>query len=141
MNATFLLALVGVVLVAVGVLPGCLGVLMLTHKITARPLGAALIHVASGPIWAVGVAATIGSVWLASQGGGSLTLALAAAAGVAGISVFGFFMHMRFMFRPVRKPAYLTPDQAIERFGETEEVAGVFDRPESSTGRGSPGPT
>ena len=104
MNAPSLLALTGVVLVALGVLPGCLGVMMLTHRIAARPGGAAFIHVASGPIWALGVAATTWAVWLASQGGGSLALALVAAAVVAGISVFGYLMHMRFMFRPVRKP-------------------------------------
>ena len=59
MNMTDVLALVAVLLMAVAVLPGTLGILMLTNKIAASPAGARYIYSQSG-ILVVAALALIG---------------------------------------------------------------------------------
>jgi hypothetical protein len=84
--------------------------------------------VLSLPLWAASVVAMGLALYLGFRQPGTPWTTLAAAAFVAGVSVFGFLMHMRFMFKPVTAPLYLSVDDAIARFGEDEEVTGVIDR-------------
>ena len=125
MDLTLILPTIAVLLAAVAVLPGSLGIVMFTHKVLARPRGALLFNVLALPIWISSLVVLVVSVILRSETGPAWW---AATILVAGLTVFGFLMHMRFMFKPVREPSYLSLDQAIERFGEDEEVAGVIDR-------------
>jgi len=120
-------ALAAVVLAAVSVLPGTLGILMFTNRIAASVPGAKYIYGKALWVFAVSVLCLLGSV-IASAGGPGVSLLLAGAWTVyAGICVFGFFMHTRFMFRPVRRPRFVPIDEAIARFGPEEEVVGVID--------------
>ncbi|MCH8302090.1 MAG: hypothetical protein IH912_04995 [Proteobacteria bacterium] len=48
MNTTDVLAILAVLLTAVAVLPGTLGILLLTNKIAASPAGARYIYSQSG---------------------------------------------------------------------------------------------
>ncbi len=128
MDFTFALAALAVLLAAVAVFPGSLGVVMFTHKLLARPTGALLFNVLALPLWAASVLLLLASIYLAVRNSMPLGGVLAATAIVTGFTVFGFLMHMRFMFKPVREPQYLSLDEAIDRFGEEEEVAGVIDR-------------
>ena len=44
-----------------------------------------------------------------------------------GILIFGFLMQAGLLFQPVRKPVFISIEQAIEKFGADEEVIGVVD--------------
>ncbi|MEE8525486.1 MAG: DUF3179 domain-containing (seleno)protein, partial [Thermoanaerobaculia bacterium] len=128
MNVPLILGGGAVLLAAVAVFPGSLGIVKFTHKMLARPAGALAFNFLALPVWVAGAVLSAVSVLLAIRRGTPLGGVLIAAAVVAGITVFGFLMHMRFMFKPVRQPLYLSLDEAIERFGEDEEVVGVIDR-------------
>lgn len=122
-----LLALVAVLLCAVAVLPGSLGVLLLTHKIVASASGARYVYG-----WALGVLALSVLVMAVALYRAlpvntfSVPLVLEVLA-FGGILVFGFFMHTACNFRPVRDPIFISMDEAIEKFGPDEEVVGVVD--------------
>ncbi len=127
MTGTEWLAVAAVILSAIAILPGTLGILMLTNKIAASAPGARWIYgrsfwilVLSGVIMAV-------AAYQALAAGTASWVFLGAVAAYAGILVFGFFMHTRLLFRPVRKPMFLSVDEAIEKFGPDEEVVGVID--------------
>jgi len=121
------IALTALLLNAVAVLPGTLGVLLFTHKMAADPAGARYIYnhskwvlIASAPLllWALERA-------LASDGVSRLLLALIL--GYGGILVFGFLMHAGLNFKPVHRPTFISAADALRRFDPDEEVIGVVD--------------
>jgi len=122
------IAMSAVLLCAVAVLPGTLGVLMLTHKLAADASGARFIYGQS--VWVFSISAMLfaAAVYGAVTGGGFSAIMLISMAAWCGILVFGFFMHTSLMFRPVRKPEFISLDAALSRFGPDEEVVGVIDQ-------------
>lgn len=128
MNGSLLLALVAVALAAAALLPGSLGILKFTHRFTARPGGAFFSYVAAVPMYVVACSLMLVLGYRATKGTAGIALVLAALVVFGAVSAFGFLMHTRLMFRPVRRPRYVSADEAVARFGETEEVIGVLDR-------------
>lgn len=130
LNSAWVMVLVffSVLLAALAVLPGSLGVLKFTHKLAAHPVGAFFTYVVSVPAYGVSVGLMILSVYLSWKIKGPFLISFAALVVFAGISFFGFLMHSRFMFQPVRNPEYISMGEAIKRFGGDEEVIGVVDR-------------
>jgi hypothetical protein len=127
MNTLDVLAVTAVLLTAIAVLPGTLGVLMLTNKIAASPAGARYIYSQSGALIAIAVLLL---VYVGVRGypqGDYSTIALAAIAAVVVLLLYGFLMHAKLLFTPIKEPQYVTVDQAIERFSADEEVVGVID--------------
>ncbi len=122
------LAVVAVILCATAVLPGSLGVLMLTHKLAADAAGARFIYGHS--IWILGVSAVLlaTAFFSTTSSDGVSTLMTVAGIVYAGILVFGYFMHTSLMFRPIRKPTFIAMSDAMARFGPGEEVVGVIDQ-------------
>lgn len=120
-------ALLSVVLAAIAILPGTLGILKYTNMIAASATGARYIY--GKALW-VGIASgllMLYALYAAATGGANLYILGLAVILYGGILVFGFLMHTKLLFRPIRKPQYITLDQAIERFGPDEEVVGVLD--------------
>ncbi len=122
------MALAAVLLCAVAVLPGTLGVLMLTHKFAADASGARFIYGQSAWVLAASAVLLADAVYGAVTGGGITGIMMGSIAVYGGILVFGFFMHTSFIFRPVREPTLVTLDEAIQRYGPDEEVVGVIDQ-------------
>jgi hypothetical protein len=122
------MALAAILLCAVAVLPGTLGVLMLTHKLAADASGARFIYGQSA--WVLTASAVLLglAIYGASTGDGPTGILLASIIAYGGILVFGFFMHTSLMFQPVRKPTFISLEAAIKRFGPDEEVVGVIDQ-------------
>lgn len=122
-----IIAVPAALLFALAILPGTLGVLLMTSKIAARGWGARLIY-QKAPWIAAGAAVLLAVAWaLALGGGGASLILLGATAFFGGVAVFGFFMHTKLMFKPVTKPLYMSVDQALEKFGPDEEIVGVID--------------
>ncbi len=122
-----IIAILAAVLFALAILPGTLGVLLVTSKIAARGWGARLIY-QQAPMMALGAALLLAAAWALAMSSTGPTLPLfGATAFVAGVAVFGFFMHTKLMFKPVTSPIYLSVDQALEKFGPDEEIVGVID--------------
>lgn len=127
MNMTDVLALVAVLLMAVAVLPGTLGILMLTNKIAASPAGARYIYSQSG-ILVVAALALIGYGLYQNGTAGSWSITvIGSTVAVALLLIYGFLMHAKLLFRPVKDPLFISLDEAIEKFGPDEEVVGVID--------------
>lgn len=128
MTAVDWMAIAAVVLAAISVLPGTLGILMLTNKIAVSEPGARYIYGSS--LW-VGLASALLLGWaifdVLSGRAPASWMFLGAAAVYAGILVFGFFMHTKFLFQPVRRPKYMSVDEALAKYGPDEEVVGVID--------------
>jgi len=122
-----LLSVFAALIFAAAVLPGSLGVLLMTSKIAASAWGARLIYEQS--LWA-GLVATVlmALAWGLALPAGEISLVLLGATAVfLGVGVFGFFMHTKFLFKPVTKPLYMSVHEALEKFGPDEEVVGVVD--------------
>lgn len=122
------LAVVAVILAALAVLPGTLGILMLTNKLAVSEPGARYIYGKSFWVLIASAVLLVAAIWRAVTEGGldSWVFRLSVLA-YLGILVFGFFMHTKLMFRPVRKPKFLSAEEAVARFGPDEEVVGVLD--------------
>jgi len=122
-----IIAVTAAFLFAVAILPGTLGVLLMTSKIAARGWGARLIY--QKALWiAAGAAVLMAIAWIFAFATDGVSLVLLGAAAVFGaIAIFGFFMHTKLMFKPVTKPLYMSVDQALEKFGPGEEIVGVID--------------
>lgn len=122
-----ILAIIGAILVAVSILPGTLGVLLVTSKIAAKEWGARLIY--ENLLWVAGLGTLlVASGWILALNEGDISLVLLGATALfAGTAVFGFFMHTKLMFQPVKTPKYMSVDEALETFGPDEEVVGVID--------------
>ena len=127
MSQVIWLATAALVLGALAILPGTLGVAVLTHKLAATAAGARLIYEQSKWVVLVSAALMVGAVYSAWQQD-SLSITLAAiVVAYMGILVFGFLMHVGLLFKPVREPVFISIEQAIEKFGADEEVIGVVD--------------
>lgn len=122
-----LLALTAALLTAFAVLPGCLGVLKFTYRFAATPAGAWFMYVGAIPLHIVATIMLTVALIMARRSGAPWLVPGLATASYVGVSVFGFFMHTGFMFRPVALPDYVTLDAAIARFGPKETVVGVLD--------------
>lgn len=121
------LAIAAVLMCAAAILPGTLGILMYTNQIAASDSGARYIY---GKAMWLGVASAAVMAAAIYQAGpiASLSLVtLGAITAYAGVLVFGFFMHTKLLFRPIKKPQFISLDEAIDKFGPDEEVVGVID--------------
>ncbi|GAB4121854.1 MAG: hypothetical protein Kow00104_05480 [Rhodothalassiaceae bacterium] len=122
------LAILAVILAAVAVLPGTLGILMLTNRIAVSEPGARYIY--GRAFWVLVASAVLGAwaVFVAHERAllGSPVM-IGAGLAYAGILVFGFFMHTRLMFRPIKDPKFLDAKEALAKFGADEEVVAVLD--------------
>jgi len=127
MTSAEIIALLGSLLFAVSIMPGTLGVLLMTSKIAAKEWGARLIY--EKALWGmVAATALMIAAWImAAQSGGASLIMIGATLFYLGVAVFGFFMHTKFLFQPVTRPLYMSVDQALEKFGPEEEVVGVID--------------
>ncbi|MDP3072925.1 MAG: DUF3179 domain-containing (seleno)protein [Opitutaceae bacterium] len=121
------LALAAFLLAALAVLPGCLGFLVFTHTLTATPAGAWFVYVAAIPLYALSALLLLAAFILARRRRSRLRWVVLSAVAFGGVSLFGFLMHTGFLFRPVTQPEYVSLDEAIHRFGESEPIVGVLD--------------
>ncbi len=127
MNTPDTLAIVAVLLTAIGVLPGTLGILMLTNRIAAAPAGARYIYSQAGLLIVVALALIVYAIYRSAVAGSYSISVLASTVAVALLLIYGFLMHAKMLFRPVRKPVFVSIDEALEKFGPDEEVVGVID--------------
>lgn len=127
MSGTEWLAIGGAVFLAAAIMPGTLGVLLLTSKIAAKDWGARLIYEKAMWLGAAGAAMTAFAWFQALRGDGPTLILIGASLVFFGVAVFGFFMHTKLMFKPIKCPLYMSVDEAIEKFGADEEVVGVID--------------
>jgi len=121
-------AIIATLLAAVAVLPGTLGILMLTNKFAASPAGARYIYFQSGGLLAVSLLLIAYVGYRGNQADAYSDLVIGCMAAVALLLIYGFFMHAKMLFKPVTKPTYASIDEALEKFGPDEEVVGVIDR-------------
>ena len=127
MNTTNVLAILAVLLTAVAVLPGTLGILLLTNKIAASPAGARYIYSQAGVIIGIALAMLAYGLYQNSQAGAYTVWVVGSTAAVALILLYGFLMHAKLLFQPVKNPLFISLDEAIEKYGPDEEVVGVTD--------------
>jgi len=127
MNATDVLAILAVLLTALAVLPGTLGILMLTNKIAASPAGARYIYSQSGVLIVAALAMIGYGVYQNIQAGDYTIWVIGSAAAIALLLIYGFLMHAKLLFQPVKDPVFISLDEAIEKYGPDEEVVGVTD--------------
>jgi len=112
---------------AAAVLPGTLGILMLTNRIAASPAGARFIYSQSAILIVIALAVLGYSLYQNAQAGGYSAWVLGATGVVVFTLIYGFLMHARFLFQPVREPVFISIDDALEKYGPDEEVVGVID--------------
>ena len=128
MNMVDVLAIIAVPLIALGVLPGTLGVLMLTNRIAASPAGARYIYSQSGLLIVVALLLLAYAGYQSAMAGTYSILVISSMAAVAILLIYGFLMHAKLLFKPVRKPVFISIDAALEKYGPDEEVVGVIDK-------------
>jgi len=121
-------AIIATLLAAVAVLPGTLGILMLTNKFAASPAGARYIYFQSGGLLAVSLVLIAYVGYRGNQADAYSDLVVGCMAAVALLLIYGFFMHAKMLFKPITKPTYASIDEALEKFGPDEEVVGVIDK-------------
>ncbi len=127
MNTLDVVAIFAVLLLAVAVLPGTLGILMLTNRIAASPAGARYIYSQSGVLIVLALALIVYALYRNAVAGPFSVTVIGSAAAVALLLIYGFLMHAKMLFRPVRKPIFISIDEALGKFGPDEEVVGVID--------------
>lgn len=127
MTTPDVLAILAVLLMALGVLPGTLGILMLTNRIAASPAGARYIYSQSVVLIILALALIVYSLYRNAMAGSYSAPVIGSAVAVALLLIYGYLMHAKMLFRPVQKPVFITIDEAIEKFGPDEEVVGVID--------------
>jgi uncharacterized protein DUF3179 len=128
MNTVNVLAIVSVLLMAIAVLPGTLGILMFTNRVAATPAGARYIYSQSGGLIVVALGLLLYALYRQTATEAYSVALIGSVGVVAVLLIYGFLMHAKFLFRPVRKPVFITTDQALEMFGPEEEVVGVIDK-------------
>ena len=121
------LAIIAVVLTALAVLPGTLGILMLTNRIAASPAGARYIYSQSGALIVVALVLLVYAGYRSALAGTYSTVVIGAMVAIALLLIYGFLMHAKMLFRPVRKPTFISIEEALEKFGPDEEIVGVVD--------------
>ena len=122
-----IMAIIAVLLCALAILPGTLGILMLTNKIAADAAGARLIYQHSMSVLLVSVVLISFASYQAFSSASPGWLFSACLFGFACVCIFGFLMHTRLLFKPIRLPVFISIEEAIEKYGGDEEVVGVFD--------------
>ncbi len=127
MSGFEIVAIVAVLLCALAILPGTLGILMLTNKIAADAAGARLIYQHSIKVLIFSAILMLFAIYQALSAGPLSWLFIATVVVYGGVCVFGYLMHARLLFKPVRKPTFISVNEAMEKFGPEEEVVGVFD--------------
>jgi hypothetical protein len=127
MNAPDVLAILAVLLLAVAVLPGTLGILMLTNKIAASPAGARYIYSQSGVLIVAALAMIAYGLYQNAQADAYSISLIGSTIAVAVLLIYGFLMHAKMLFRPVKDPVFISLDEAIDKFGPDEEIVGVTD--------------
>lgn len=127
MTGSELLALMAVLLCAVAVLPGSLGVLLFTHKIATSAAGARFIYGRAPGLLVLSALVMAAALYRAFPVDSIPVLLVLEVLAYGGILVFGFFMHTTRNFQPVRDPIFISMDEAYDRFGPDEEVVGVID--------------
>ena len=128
MNTLDTVAIVATLMTAVAVLPGTLGILMLTNKIAASPAGARYIYFQSGALVLFALLLLAYSLYQSALQGAWSTTVIVSAISLLGLLIYGFLMHAKLLFRPVRNPVFVSIDKALQKFGPDEEVVGVIDR-------------
>ncbi len=121
------IAVVAVLLCALAILPGTLGILMFTNKIAADAAGARLIYQHSKKVLLL---SAILMLYASYQSFTNMPLSwifIFLLLAYCAVCVFGFLMHASLLFNPVRDPVFINVDDAIQKFGPEEEVVGVFD--------------
>jgi hypothetical protein len=121
------LAIIAVLLTALAVLPGTLGILMLTNRIAASPAGARYIYSQSGALIVVALALLVYAGYRSALAGTYSTVVIGAMVAIALLLIYGFLMHAKMLFRPVRQPIFISIEEALEKFGPDEEIVGVID--------------
>ena len=119
------LAIMAVPLTALAVLPGTLGILMLTNRIAASPAGARYIYSQSGALIVIALALLVYAWYRSALAGAYSTAVIGALVATALLLIYGFLMHAKMLFRPVRKPIFISIEEALEKFGPDEEIVGV----------------
>ena len=127
MSGFEIIAIVSALLCALAILPGTLGILMLTNKIAADAAGARLIYQHSVKVLIFSAVLILFACFQVLSGDNLSWLFITTVVLYVGICVFGFLMHTQLLFKPVRKPVFISVAEAIEKFGQQEEVVGVFD--------------
>ena len=119
------LAIIAVLLTALAVLPGTLGILMLTNRIAASPAGARYIYSQSGALIVIALALLAYAGYRSALAGAYSTAVIGAMVAIALLLIYGFLMHAKMLFRPVREPIFISIEEALEKFGPDEEIVGV----------------
>lgn len=127
MNSLNTIAILAVLLSAVAVLPGTLGILMLTNRIAASPSGARFIYFQSGALISFALMLLIYALYRSAAGGTYSTIVVGSSIAVLLLLTYGFLMHAKMLFRPIRKPIFISAREALDKFGPDEEVVGVID--------------
>ena len=127
MTTSDALAILAVLLTAVAVLPGTLGILMLTNRIAASPAGARYIYSQSGLLLVAALAMIIYALYRNAAADDYTVLVTGSAVAVVLLLLYGFLMHAKLLFRPVKDPVFISLDEAIGKFGPDEEIVGVVD--------------
>ena len=128
MNALNTVAIVAALLTAVAVLPGTLGILMLTNKIAASAAGARYIYFQSGVLVIVALLLIAYALYRSALSGTYSMAVVGSGIAVSLLLIYGFLMHAKLLFRPVRKPVFISIDSALEKYGPDEEIVGVVDK-------------
>jgi len=121
------IAILAALLTAVAVLPGTLGILMLTNRIAASPSGARYIYFQSGALIVLALLLLVYTLYQSAAGGASSTVVSGSAIVVLLLLIYGFLMHAKMLFKPVRNPLFVSTQKALAEFGPDEEVVGVID--------------
>jgi len=121
------LAIIAVLLTALAVLPGTLGILMLTNRIAASPAGARYIYSQSGVLIVIALALLAYAGYRSALAGAYSTAVIGAMVAIALLLIYGFLMHAKMLFRPVREPIFISIEEALKKFGPDEEIVGVID--------------
>ncbi|MCI0516243.1 MAG: DUF3179 domain-containing protein [Woeseiaceae bacterium] len=121
------IVLLAAITCAAAVLPGTLGILMLTNRLAAEARGARLIYQHSRILLMASAAGLVLAWVIAIQDDAVSGPLLAGTILYAGVLGFGFLMHTRLLFRPIRRPTFISVAQALERFDAAEEVVGILD--------------
>jgi hypothetical protein len=56
------------------------------------------------------------------------TAVIVSATALPVLLIYGFLMHAKLLFRPVRNPVFVSIDEALAKFGPDEEIVGVIDK-------------
>jgi hypothetical protein len=107
-----------VLLCALAILPGMLGILMLTNKIAADAAGARLIYQHLMSVLLVSVVLILFASYQAFSSASPGWLLSACLFGFACVCIFGFLMHTRLLFKPIRVPFFISIEEAIPHYNK-----------------------